>query len=411
MSKTIVTAEGDTFATLSRKAYGSEQGERAIRAANPGAIEPFRAGLTIRAPALPGRPTDLPQSAPATNEDEVAVIIDGKRFRFWDSVDITRTLDSVSTVEFSAPYDPDNADHRETFKPFSYKDVTVLMGGEPLFAGTMVAVRPLSTESSRTVAASCYSKPGVLMDCTAPASLFPLEYNELTLQEIAQNLLAPFGLGLEYKAAATARLERVAVNPGERVWSFLSALAGQQNALLRTDEVGNLVIDTPRPQGAPVAEFIQGQNGPVLSVEPFFNEQDYYSDVTGLEPVMVGDAGSIHTVKNARLSNITRPYTYTAQDADAGSLPEAVATKAGRMFGNMVSYRVTLSAARNPDGQLWQPGQLIALTWPDAMIFNRTELMIRDVVISATDTRRTATLTVVLPGAFSGEQPEVMPWD
>lgn len=410
MGKVYAAVQGDTFESVARKVYGTDQGTQLIRQANPGVREPFAAGLELRIPDRAGDPKNRPQNAPAQDVDEIAVVIEAERFRFWHTIDIIRTLDSISTVEFVAPFEPDSQQFRDKFRPFSYKDITILADGEQLFAGTMVAVRPQVQESERTVAVSCYSRAGVLMDCTPPASQFPLEYNDLTLREIALNLLGPFGLELQFDADEGARFERVGISAGRRIWGFLSDLVGQRKAIMSSTSDGGVLIDTPSTGGQPVGVFSQGDPGPITSVQPFFSEQEYFSDITGLEPVIIGAEGSAHTVKNPRLTGVTRPFTFTAQDTEAGNLPQAVETKAGRMFGNMVSYKIQVGTWRDPNGNLWQPNTTLKLEWPDAMIYNETEFLIRDVVLSATDSRRSATLTIVLIGSFSGQIPEALPW-
>lgn len=39
--------------------------------------------------------------------NETAIRIAGRRFRFWTDVEITRAIDALSTVTFSAPFEPD----------------------------------------------------------------------------------------------------------------------------------------------------------------------------------------------------------------------------------------------------------------------------------------------------------------
>jgi len=411
MAKNYTTVQGDTFETISRKVYGTENEARRIRKANPAVVEPFVEGVLVVVPKLPNDPENRAQTIPSDNVDEVALTIENERFRFWDSMNITRTLDSVSTIEFSAPFEPDQAAFRERFRPFSYKDAKITVDGTRLFSGTMVAVRPQSQENSRSVSVSCYSVPGVLGDCTLPGSALPAEYDNLTLREIAQNVLEPFGIGLIFEGADGDRFERVAIAAEERVWVFLSDLVRQRKKVMSSTDDGRVLITDVVQTGQPVLVARQGEAGPIVSVTPAFTEQDYYSDVTGIEPVVVGTEGSIHTVKNARLTGTVRPFTFLAKDSDGGSLPEAVEAKAARMFANMVSYQVTLATWRDASGNLLQPNTTLKLEWPDAMIYSLYEFVIRDVVLSATDEARTATLTVVLPGAFTGEVPEVLPWD
>ncbi|MCH9712710.1 MAG: hypothetical protein K0U20_08820, partial [Proteobacteria bacterium] len=162
--------------------------------------------------------------------------------------------------------------------------------------------------------------------------------------------------------------------------------------------------------GNAVGRLEQG-TAPVLSVTPFFNPQNYYSHVTGIEPVVVGLAGSQYTVKNAQLPGVIRPYTFTAPDTIDSTVKAAVEATTGRMFGSMVSYSVRVATHRDPAGNRWESNKTLILRAPDAMVYNDYEFVIRSVEFEKDDKTETAILNLVLPGSFSGEIPDKLPWD
>jgi len=401
---------GDTFESISRKKYGTEKEADRIARANPGVAEPLTAGTTLTVPVLPEAPQNLQQAADSSTDDEVAILIDGQRFRFWDKVRITRSIDTMDTVEFGAPFDSEAPGFRETFRPFSFKTVVITVGGTPLFTGTMVAVNPVLENAQKIISVSGYSLPGVLNDCTSPASSFPLEYDNQGLREIATALAAPFGISVDFQADQGAVFERVASEPGKKVLAFLTELAKQRNLIISSSSRGKLVFLQSAESGQPVARLQQG-SAPVLSVTPFFSPQEYYSHITGIEPVVVGLAGSQFTVKNPRLLGVTRPLTFNAPDTLDADVKSAVEAKAGRMFGNMASYSVRVATWRDPSGKLWEPNTAIKLRAPDAMIYNEYKFIIRSIEFSRDRATETATLNLVIPGSFSGKVPGALPWD
>jgi prophage tail gpP-like protein/phage tail protein X len=401
---------GDTFESISRKKYGTEKEAARIARANPGVVEPLAAGTALTVPALPDAPQNVQQAAGSNTEDEVAILVDGKRFRFWDKVRITRAIDAMDTVEFGAPFDSEAPGFKDTFRPFSFKTVVITVGGTPLFTGTMVAVNPVIENGQKVVSVSGYSLPGVLNDCTSPASSFPLEYDNQGLREIATALAAPFGISVEFLADQGAVFERVASEPGKKVLAFLTELAKQRNLIISSSSRGKLVFLQSAESGQPVARLQQG-SAPVLAVTPSFNPQEYYSHITGIEPVVVGLPGSQFTVKNPRLEGVVRPLTFNAPDTLDADVKAAVEAKAGRMFGNMASYSVRVATWRDPSGNLWEPNTTIKLLAPDAMIYSEYEFTIRSIEFSRDRTTETATLNLVIPGSFSGKIPESLPWD
>lgn len=410
---TVVT--GDTFDSISRKNYGTEQQSDFIARANPGVFEPLAAGTTLTIPVLPDAPQNVQQQAADVTENEVAILIDGERFRFWDSVRITRSIDAMDIIEFSAPFESEAPGFRETFRPFSFKNMVVTVGGDPLFTGTMIAVNPVLENASKTLSIGGYSLPGVLNDCTPPASMFgkqgsKLQTDDQGLREIATTLAAPFGISVEFLADQGSTFERVAIEPGKKILPYLTKLAQQRNLIISSSSRGKLIFLQSSDGGQPVAKLQQG-SAPVLSVTPFFSPQEYYSHITGIEPVFLGFGGSQFPVKNPHLLGIVRPFTFNIPDTLDADIEQAVEAKVGRMFGNMASYSVSVATWRDPSGNLWEPNTSITLLAPDAMIYTSYEFIIRSIEFSKDSATETATLNLMIPGSFSGKIPEVLPWD
>ena len=400
----------DTFDSISRKKYGTEINASKIAAANPGVNEPLAPGTEIIIPDIPDAPKNQQQQTGSNTVEEMAVLIDGKRFKYWDKIRITDSLDTLATVEFSAPFDVNIPNFKDTFRPFSYKEVVVTVGGDPIFTGTMLTPKPVIENNAKIISVSCYSTPGSLNDCTPPASAFPLEFNGQGLQDIITKLVEPFGVSVDFQGDPGAIFERVAIEPGKKIITFIIELLQQRNLVLSSDAKGKLVIWNSIETGAPVGKLEQGVS-PVLSVTPSFTEQNYFSHVTGISPVDVGNEGSQFTVKNPQLTDVIRPFTFVVPDTIDSTVKAAVEAKAGRMFGNMVSYSVRVATHRNPSGNRWAANTSIMLRAPDAMIYNDYEFIIRSVEFDKDDKTKTATLNLVLPGSFSGKIPTNLPWD
>ena len=409
MSTTYSTRSGDTFAIVSRNVYGVDDQGPLIAAANPGVLEPFTAGITLTIPPLANSPTDLVQVGPAAGPDEVAILIDQERFRFWESVTITRAFDSIDQVDFTAPFELSNQGFREAFRPFSYKPVDISIGGMPYFAGTMMTPLPSVSPTRKTVNVSCYARPGVLADCPPSASSYPVEFLDLTLDTIAKRLAAPFGIGIDFEADPGAPFQEVSINEEQRILPFLATLAKQRNIVIGSTAAGRLRFAQSAFEGNPVAVLAQSES-PLIRVEPVFNSQAYYGSITGIEPVLAGLQGAQITEKNPYMDGNIRPFTFVVDDANDGDAGTAVAARMGRMFGNMVSYNVQLQTWRDSSGGLWEPNTFVRLDAPDAMVYSPYNFLIRRVTLNKTPTEETAELNLVLPGAFSGQIPESLPW-
>jgi prophage tail gpP-like protein len=341
--------------------------------------------------------------------DEVTVIIDDQELRYWTEVKVTLSLDTISTVELQAPWDSSRHDLREIFRPFKYKSLEVHLGGEPLFTGTVVDIAPESNADGSTVAIAGYSLPGVLGDCTMPGDSVPLEFNKQTFVQIMSTLLGPFELDSDVRIDTGAAFKKEALEVDKKPLSFLIELAKQRNFVLSSTEAGALLCWRSVTTGSPVARL---ENRPAGTVKAAFSSQDYFSEMTGFCPRTRKKKGSKFRERNPWLTNVLRPMAFKLQDTEPGDAPNAVRAKLGRMFANMAAVDVEdLPTWRDPKGNLFRPNTTIELHCPDMMIYEPYEFLIRHVKLKASADSQTASLNLVMPGAFSGESPESLPWD
>lgn len=409
MSITYKVQSGDSFESIARRQYGTETEAARIEAANPN-VDDLVAGVTLIIPAIDSAPKDSVGNAPSQDIDEIAVLINNTRFRFWQSVKLTKSIDSFDTLSITAPFEPGAPGFRDTFRPFSYQPINVFVGGSRLFSGVGIGVQPNLSESTRTVGLSAYSRPGVLGDCT-PAPKTSLEYVNKDLLTIAKALCFPFGLDVVAHDSVGAAFKRVSCNVDQQVLSFLADLAKQRGVVISNDQDGALVFQQSVIVGAPVAQLSQGAS-PLLSVAPAFSPQQYYSSITGIGPTIEGiSSGVRHIEANPRLSGVLRPYVYKIGDDEGANVKTATQAKLGRMFGDMAAYTVRVSTWRDPAGNLWRPNTLVSLEAPGAMIYSPYTFLIRSVALSRSDEGATADLQLVIPSAYAGQIPESLPWD
>ena len=370
----------------------------------------------------------------------VEMYIRGSKFVFWKDVRITRNIDSVDEVSFSAPFEHDAPGFKENFRPFAFNPVLISVDGSPLFTGTMVDPRPNVTDTERTVVVRCYAKCGVLMDCTMPPGSMPLEYNNLNLKEIAQTMAGPFGIMVDFIGDPGPKFGRVACEPDAKVFEFLTDLAKQRGYVMSNNESGDLVF-WKSVSDRPVAVLTQGES-PLKTITPEFNPQEFYSDLTGLTPVEVGRPAAKKTVKTKKdpkapkpkvpaapkpkapkpakkytkfsattEAEVYRPLVFKINDVDGVDTETATKAALARMLGNMATYSITVSTWRDSNGALWRPNTKIKVSAPDAMIYDYYEFEVKSVEFSQDEGEEVAAIMLALPGSFSGEPPEVFPWE
>jgi prophage tail gpP-like protein len=351
-------------------------------------------------------------------EESVNVQIDKNYFGNWVECEIGLSIDSFSTVSLLAPFERDRREFRDLFRPFKYRDLEVDTHLVTLFHGFIVNVAPKLLPNESSVQVSGYARPGVFCDCTQPhansGDAIPKhrEFKKQGLKAIAESLCAPFGIEVEFAGPEGKPFDKVRITPEKKIFEFLAELAKQRNLVIANTVEGKLLFWQSVEPGKPVAKFIQGQS-PLGSVEAEFRPQEYFSQITGFATKKRGKTPAKATVQNPWLTTPLRPHIFKLEDTERGDAHEATEAKVGRMFANMCSYTIPdIPSWRDPSGELWRPNTTVTLLAPDAMIYAETEFLVRNVKLKTTRDATTATLELVLPGAFNGKAPaDRLPWD
>ena len=348
----------------------------------------------------------FPTTIETDDQNEVAILVDGQRFKYWQSAEVNLSMDSIDTFSFSAPFQPEIPKYKTVFQPLSFKPVQVYIGGELVINGTMVTVNPAVTANSRVFSVGGYSLPGVLNDVNFPAEAYPIEFNNFGLQQIASYVAGLFGLGTQFDAPAGALFERIASEPNEKILPFLIKIAHQRNLIVGNTLDGRLLF-TQTTKETSVISLKEGEL-PFLGGAPNYSSQEYFSSITGLAPTTSSKDAENFEAINPFLEDL-RPNVFKITDADSADVQTTVNAKIGRMFANAIPVPVTVQGWRVPGGELWKPNLKIKLQSDGMMIYKETEFIIRSVKFTRSTSDQT-TLNLVLPEAFSGEIPGTLPW-
>jgi prophage tail gpP-like protein len=425
MSKKHTVVSGDTLGAISVRYLGTFSKWKKIVDANPQLAN--RRTASDGSPLIyPGDdliiPEDLtekpvsPQTAQtielSDSEQDVSIVIDGKKFTGFTSYEINLSCDSFDTFSFAAPFDIAIKDIKEAITPFAFKTCAVYYFGELLFKGYLLTPDPELQSDATEITLQGYPLCGVLDDCTMPPSKYPTEYYNVTLKDIADPVADVYGIKVIYKDGPGDPFKEVAIDPNEKVLSFLLKLAQQRKLLFTNDENGRLVFYKPKKESA----FIQFKESktPLVSITPRFNAQGFYSHITGhtkndtlLKPLS-------YTYENKYLINkgVIRHETIMVDDAETASdLENAVKAHAGRMYADCISYSLTCDTHLNSEDKLFKKGMTVCIEAPGAMITRQTNFTAKNIKLLRTKDGKTAELELVLPGSFTDELPEVLPWE
>jgi hypothetical protein len=81
------------------------------------------------------------------------------------------------------------------------------------------------------------------------------------------------------------------------------------------------------------------------------------------------------------------------------------------MFADCVAFELECEGHVNERKEPFQKGMTVRVNAPGAMINGSTEFIARNIKLSRNTGGKTATMNLVLPGSFTGELPEALPWE
>jgi len=425
MSKNHTVVSGDTLGAISIRYFGTFSKWRKIAETNP--------QLTGRKTAVDGSPLIFPGdiliipeditekiSSPQTantialsdNEQDVSIVIDGNKFTGFTGYEINLKCDSFDDFSFSAPYNLAIKKIKDAITPFAYKKCDVYYLGDLLFKGYLLTPDPELQADATEITLQGYPLCGVLNDCTVPPSKYPTQYNNVTLKDIADPIADIYGIKIVYNDGAGDPFNEVAIEPTEKILSFLLKLAQQRKFLFANDESGRLLFYKPKKESA-FMQFKEGKT-PLLSITPHFNAQGFFSHITGHTKNDTKHDPLSYTYENKYLTKkgIIRHETIMVDDAETMTdLENAVKAHAGRMFADCISYTLNCSGHLNNEGKLFKKGMTVCIEAPGAMITKQTNFTARNIKLSRDTEGKKTEMELVLPGSFNDELPEALPWD
>lgn len=289
----------------------------------------------------------------------------------WTSLRITRSIEQIAgTFELSIterwPGQPQASPIR------AGQACQVLLDGEPVITGYTDTLQIDLGATSHDLRVSGRDKTGDLVDCSAIYKSG--QWRNVTIDQVARDLLAPFGLGVFVHTDVGAPFPTFNIQEGETVFECLDRAARMRALLLVSDPLGNLVITRASQQLLPVA-LEEGVN--ILHGRWEFSWKERHSSY-----LLKGQAKGTDTFHGAAAARPSgqvtdeaidryRPLIVLAEEHGAGpSLRDRAEWERNVRQGRGNRGTITVQGWRRPDGQLWMPNALVRvrspLLWLDA---------------------------------------------
>lgn len=342
--------------------------------------------------------------------------INNRTVDFFNSFSLNLVHDAIgSSFGFSFYFDPYNKEHKELACVSHFHEVTLEHNGELLLTGILLMQGFKHSSVKELCSFSGYSLPGVLEDCEIPTSLYPLQSDNLTLKEIAEKLIKPFGIKMEIDSSVSDRMNKKfdTSNASETstIKSYLTELATQKKIIISHNEKGELLFTESKTNIEPLINFdgrIGNANGeiiPATSIELTFDGQGMHSHITLQKQASQdgGNAGEAEIRNPYVIGSVFRPTVKTQSSGDDIDTSLACRQELSRELKNM---KLTITLDRwEIAGKIIKPNNIITIIDPEVYIYKKTDWFIESVTFDGDEKKNTCTLNCVLPEVYSQQVP------
>lgn len=320
----------------------------------------------------------------------------------WTSLTMTRSLEDVAWSAELETYDR----WSPIDKPIAiaeYDEITITLNDELAFFGNVFTTTNSYDSNSHTFSISARSRSAAIVDCSTP----PKTWRGKTLQQIATEVLDPFGLAIIVEESATSAaagsFARIASEDGERVFDFLTRLAKYRGVLVTTDPVGNVIITTAERRPLQGVTLERGK-GKILAASLRRDGSKRYSEYTTKAQL---PAAGLDT---------TEPVTISARVTDAGVplfrpitiMPDGHETRArlktraqwerNTRIAQSLEVNYTVAGWEAKKGHLWAPNDLILVR--DRTFGISTDLLVVEATFRLASDVESTQLRLAHPNAY-----------
>jgi prophage tail gpP-like protein len=331
--------------------------------------------------------------------------IRNRKVEFFNQFKINLQYDSIASgVSFSAYFNPDNQEHVDLYCIGHYHLATVEHNGELLFTGYVLGENFNDESKRQLVSFNGYSLPGVLEDCEIPPSLYPLESNGLSLREIAQKYLAPFGIKFQVDPAVAGEMnkvyEKVTASEIQTIKSFLTELAAQRNIIISHNEAGSVLFTRARTKQKPILNYGEEGGPPFTSMSLDFSGQGMHSHIYVIKQADAdgGNAGET-VIRNPYVPFVYRPKVLMQSAGDDNDTEHAARLALSAELKNL---KLTIVTDR------WEIDGKITVVNPRVYLFKKSTWFIESIELKGNEEKTVATLTCVLPEVYNNEIPKYL---
>lgn len=408
MNKTYIVNENTTLSKISARVYGDPTRWPEIFRANQ-----FRLKSGDPDNVFAGEKLIIPevQKAPSIaeiNGQGMMFVVDGQIIPVTQGR-IIRTMDTASDAwSIRFPWSPGtNLKLDQAIKPYAYPNASAYIGGELLVNGLLYTVDREKTKDGVTVGLTGYSFTADIVDSTLKP---PYERNNITLEQLAPELVNSSGIRAVFNTETGGPFDRVTANEGDTIFSHLAKLASQRGVLVSSTVDGDLLFHKAITTGSIVGTIDENQPISESYRARFDGRQRFniYKCINSDSGASLSwtDTSSEQKTQIAIDEEVPRSrfLTFQTNDTTFGNIGNAAEWRRSRQIIDALSIEFPVPGWYAPNGFLWQENTLVSVVSETIGTANGFTFLIRAVEFILEDSRKETILSLIPPQAYSGEQ-------
>lgn len=334
-------------------------------------------------------------------DEEVYLVVKGYQYGGWKAIRITRSIESLAG-EFALDVSDRWGEVGDPWPIAEEDPCKVAIGGTVVIDGYIDKRSLTANATARTLTYTGRDRAAALVDCSAVLDSWT--FRNITIADFATTLAEPFGIKVSVQAGLElAKIAKIAVAPGDKVFAAIKRAAGAQGLLFVSDGAGGVVIT--RAGTARATSLVEGENILTAQLE-YDSTSRFYRYVVATQVAGTDTASGnatrikaeaidsgVQRTERARL--IRTDKGYTVADARARADWEA-RIRAARAE----TATVSVPGWTQPDGSLWPLNALAHVKAP-RMIGVDGDMLISQVEHSVGDQGKVTQLKLVRPDAFT----------
>ena len=334
-------------------------------------------------------------------------------------ITVERVLNSVTSgFSFETRFDPENKNHREAFRPLSYATVQIFSdNGKRLLTGYTVNHSFNSESSAKSVTITGYCNTGILNDCNIPKSKYPLERQDISISELADDILKAFNITWVQGSSLIGEIEnfslptrqeltsvlnipfkKVEAQPSDSVAEFFIKLAKQKNVVVSNNTYGQLVFYRPNLSKAPRWSLTKEN---CLSMRLSTNTQAIHSNITVLRQFsgFTTDTTPEFSIENPLIGKF-KPSVSVLTSGSETETPEAAKQRLG---GELKGIDLTATIEGHVD---IDTGDILLVQNNEVFLYYKTRMIVRVVRYKELPEGKVTEIVLNLPQTYTGEVPK-----